>query len=274
MTCEADVNELVMMFKKLRLEDKAGPDEVLEFMDIDETGYTNACEAIDIDEADVHIGDVEPEQTDSNIPTSYHRRNNQNNSSLERTARMLSGTEGRPIRYKAVSRQLTRVTFLSERLIGQDPIGTFADNYEKTIADWIALLRETALPKGINSEDPRIIAAFRVVDNVICGQGTALLQRLASVQLIRLFSAVKGIIKSERDDWRIHGEPYYRNANIAMDIYMSAQQPQSDMTKSRLKLNGRKRFSKRWSDLATLSPLFVLVYSSAAEAIVYVTITH
>jgi hypothetical protein len=282
MTCEADVDELVIMFKKLRLEDKVGPDEVLEIMDIDERGCANTCEAFDIDGADVHIGDVGLEQTGSNVSNSYHRCDNQSNSSLKRLAGILSGTERWRIRHsesqfneKAVSRRLVRVTSLSKRLIGQDPIGTFADNYEKAIPDWIKFLRETSLPNGITSEDPRIVTAFRVVDNVICGQGTALLQRLANVQLIRLFSAVKGIIKSERENWRVHREPYYRDASIAMDIYMSAQEPQSNMTELRLKLKyGRKRFSKRWSDLATLSPLFVLVYSSAAEAIVYVTITH
>ncbi len=269
MTCEADIDELVVMFKRLRLEeDKVdGSDKILEPMDIDETGRANTCEATDVDhEAYVCM-------TGSNILTSYHRCDDQSSSSLrERWPNRCSDSQ---FNEKAVSRHLARVTSLSKRLIGQNPIGTFADNYEKTIPDWIALLRETSLPNGITSEDPRIITAFKVVDTVICGQGTALLQRLANVQLIRLFSAVKGIIKSERENWRIHREPYYRNADIAMDIYMSAQEPQSNMTELRLKLTyGRKRFSKRWSDLATMSPLFVLVYSSAAEALVYVTIAY
>ncbi|KAK3377988.1 hypothetical protein B0H63DRAFT_478514 [Podospora didyma] len=34
-----------------------------------------------------------------------------------------------------------RVTFLSNMLIGHDPIGTFAGNCEKTLPDWTTLLR-------------------------------------------------------------------------------------------------------------------------------------
>lgn len=279
MTCEADVDELVIMFKKLTLEDKVSTDEVPELMDIEETGC-DPCEAADICEADVHVGGTRPGQTGSNMSASYmsasyYGYDNQSDSSLKRTGEMPSGIHHAETQLsdKAMSRQLARVTFLTKKLIGRDPIGTFADNYEKTMPDWMALLRETSLPSGITSEDPRIITAFRVVDSVICGRGTALLQRLANVQLNRLFSVVKGIVKSERENWRIHREPYYRDAGIAMDIYMSAQEPQSDVAELRLKLKyGRKRFSKRWSDLATLSPLFLLVYSGAAEAMVYVAV--
>ncbi len=96
-----------------------------------------------------------------------------------------------------------------------------------------------------------IITAFKAVDNVICGQGTDLLQRLANIQLIRLFNSLEGIIKADRDNGRIHREPYYRDANVAMDIYLGAQGTQVDTKELRLKLRqGRKRFSKRWSHLA------------------------
>ncbi|KAI0120604.1 hypothetical protein BJ170DRAFT_646674 [Xylariales sp. AK1849] len=54
-----------------------------------------------------------------------------------------------------------------------------------------------------------------------------------------------------------------------MDIYLSAQETQSNTKGFRKTLiEGRKRFSKRWADLATPSPLFVLIYSDVAEAIV------
>ncbi|KAI8623439.1 hypothetical protein F5Y19DRAFT_492631 [Xylariaceae sp. FL1651] len=246
-----------------------GPCEALEPMDIDarlevDIGYETGCanivsafEPMDIDqETNICIGDTKPEQIGSSILTSHYKYDNGNsNSSLDREATIT---------------KLARVTSLSKRLIGHDPIGTFADNCEKTLPDWIALLRKAKLPNDITSEDPRIITAFKAIDKVICGQGTDLLQRLANVQLMQLFRSLEGIIKSDRDSGRIHREPYYRDANVAMDIYLSAQETQPNTNGLRLKLKqGRKRFSKRWSDLATPSPLFVLVYSDAAEAIVY-----
>ncbi|KAI1291667.1 hypothetical protein F5Y03DRAFT_400513 [Xylaria venustula] len=287
------VGELERMLKELGFggDRVNGPDEVLEPMAIDarlevdigcETGRANivsAFEPMDIDqETDVCIGDKKPEQIGSSILTSHYRYDNRKtNSSLDREAKITSDIERRPIHHSKSQfkkkivhkRKLARVTSFSNRLIGYDPIGTFADNCEKTLPDWIALLRKATFPNDITSEDPRIITAFRAVDNVICGQGTDLLQRLAHVQLMRLFGSLKGIIKSDRDNGRIHREPYYRDASVAMDIYLSAQETQSNTKELRLKLKqGRKRFSKRWSDLAAPSPLFVLVYSDAAEAIV------
>ena len=267
------IDELETVFKDLELGAKVvSADEVLEPMDIDEPGCANIPEAMDIDETecanipetmdidqetDVYMGDTKLDRSGNNTFTLSRHPIRRSECQFKKTA--------------VYERKLAQVTFISERLIGQDPIRTFADNCEKTLLDWIALLRKTSLPDGITSNDPRIIDAFKAVDNVICGQGTALLQRLANVQLIRLFDAVKGIIKSDRDNRRIYREPYYRDDNIAMDLYLSAQETQSNMKGLRLKLkHGRKRFSKRWSDLATSSPLFVLVYSGAAEAIVYV----
>lgn len=166
-------------------------------------------------------------------------------------------------------RKLERVTSLSDRLIGHEPIETFVNNCKKTLPGWIELLRKTTLPNGITSADPCIISAFKAVDSVICAQGTEMLQRLANVKLIQLFDSLEDIIKSDRENGRVHREPYYRDANIAMDIYLSAQGARSNTKKLRRKLNqGRKRLGKRWCDLATVSPLFVLVYSNAAESIV------
>ncbi|KAI3333798.1 hypothetical protein F4824DRAFT_512943 [Ustulina deusta] len=292
------IGKLERMLKELGIGgDRAdGPDDVLEPMDIDtrlegDIGYkigranvVSDFEPMDIDqETDVCIGDKKSEQIgSSNLASHYRYDNRKTNSSLDKEATITWDTERQPIYHSksqfkkkvVYKRKLARVTSLSKRLIGYDPIGTFADNCEKTLPDWIGLLRKATLPNDITSEDPRIITAFKAVDNVICGQGTDLLQRLANVQLMRLFGSLKDIIKSDRDNGRIHREPYYRDANVAMDIYLSAQETQSNTKQLRLKLKqGRKRFSKRWSDLATASPLFVLVYSDAAEAIVYVAVT-
>ncbi len=162
-----------------------------------------------------------------------------------------------------------RLTNLAHRLVGHDPINTFAENCDKTVGDWISLLGKTTLPSDITSSDPRIIAAFQAVDSVICGQGTNLLRRLAYIQLMRLFVSLEAIIKSDREIGRLHREPCYRDATVAIDIYMSAQAGHSNTGDLRRELKERKRCGRIWSGLARPSPLIVLMYAEAAEPIVY-----
>jgi hypothetical protein len=170
--------------------------------------------------------------------------------------------------------KLARVTSLKYRLLGYNPIESFAINCERTLTNWILLLRETTPPHNVSSSDPRWVGAFKVIDSIITGrQGEFLLRRLAYVQLTRIFATLEAIIKSDRDNGRIHREPYYTNAHIAMDIYMSAQEKNSNTGELRRKLRqSRRRFSRRWSDLAILAPLFVLIYSDAAEVIMYIAL--
>ncbi|KAJ2906477.1 hypothetical protein MKZ38_001458 [Zalerion maritima] len=167
------------------------------------------------------------------------------------------------------NRKMARLTSLTYRLLGQDPINCFAENCEKTIADWISLLGKTTLPNNIASSDPSIIAAFRAVDIVICGQqGTHLLRRLAHVQLMRLFISLERIIAHKRASGRLQGARGYRNTCVAMTIYMSARERRSNVKDLEYELKERKRCGRSWTDLARPSPLFVLVYSDLAEPIV------
>ncbi|KAK3364104.1 hypothetical protein B0T25DRAFT_445299, partial [Lasiosphaeria hispida] len=64
---------------------------------------------------------------------------------------------------------------LCNRLIASDTIRNFADNCEKTLLDWVKLLRKITLPTNITSTDPYIIAAFKALDSIICRQGTIML---------------------------------------------------------------------------------------------------
>ncbi|KAK3377660.1 hypothetical protein B0H63DRAFT_435866, partial [Podospora didyma] len=162
-----------------------------------------------------------------------------------------------------------KATVIANRLIGQGLINSFTENYEKTTPDWISLLGQTVLPSDITSSDSRIIAAFRAVDSIICGQqGTFLLRRLAYVQLMRLFSFLEAVIKSDRENGRVFRKPCYRDASVAIDIYMTAQETSQNAGDLRRELKERKRRGRRWSELARPSPLFVLVYSDAAEQII------
>jgi len=162
-----------------------------------------------------------------------------------------------------------RVSILTNRLTGPDPVKVFGENCEKNLADWISLLRQTTLPKGIPSVDPRVRAAFRMVDNVIYGKARPLLRRLAYVRLTQIFACLEAIIKAERGNGTRRAL-FYRDASVAMNIYRSAQQPKPGVGKARREniLKERKRTAGRWSDLAASSPLCVLIYTEAAESFV------
>lgn len=100
----------------------------------------------------------------------------------------------------------------------------FAQNCIKAFTDWISLLSKTTIPGDLVSSDPRIIAAFKAVDRIIRGQERMyLLRRLAYVQLIWIFTMLESIIRSERENGRALYKPYYRDATIAIDIYIRAQ---------------------------------------------------
>jgi hypothetical protein len=70
----------------------------------------------------------------------------------------------------AGKRKLALVASLSRGLVGRDLLNSFAENCEKTIPDWISLLRKTRLPNFTNSLDSCIINAFKAVDGIICGK--------------------------------------------------------------------------------------------------------
>ena len=166
--------------------------------------------------------------------------------------------------------ELARVMMLSQRLVGHDPMDLFTQNCVKVITDWISLLGKTTVPGDLVSSDPCIISAFKAVDRIICGkEGTHLLRRLAYVRLMRIFATLESIIKSERENGRAPREPCYRDATIAIDIYMKAQEDRSHPDALRRELKERKRAGRSWSDLAGPSPLFTMIYSDAAESIVY-----
>jgi len=232
-------------------------------MDIDMPIKVNTA----MDQGDIYVGEARlASQTQVRSEEQELSRNGGDGNRLESTWTKTSSREAE------TPRKARRINLLCNRLIGSDAIRNFAENCEKTLPDWVKLLRKITLPTNITSTDPRIIAAFKALDSVICGQGTIMLRRLANVHLMRLFGSLEAIIKFERNIGHIHREPYYRNDHIAMDIYLSAQESHWNTNDLRCKLRrNRNRFSKRWNDLAIMSPLFVLVYSDAAESIVYAT---
>lgn len=185
-------------------------------------------------------------------------------------ARPGRGRNRRPRKdHRTTRKTKTYIASLTSRLLGFDPINLFADNCEKTMADWISLLRETTPPEDIASSDHRFVSAFQILDRVISGtQGSYLLRRLAYVQYMRLSDSLKGIIRSERQ-LGVPRKSGYRDVCVAIDIYESAQRKRPS-AQLRNAIRERRRTGRHFETLAGPSPLFLLVYSDVAETVVYV----
>jgi hypothetical protein len=72
------------------------------------------------------------------------------------------------------------------------------------------------------------------------------------------------MVALDRQNGIIHRESGYRNASIAVDIYLSAQVGYNDTMYQRRQVLERKRVGRRWKKLAGPSPLLLLIYSQMA----------
>ncbi|KAH8747964.1 hypothetical protein F5883DRAFT_436876, partial [Diaporthe sp. PMI_573] len=122
----------------------------------------------------------------------------------------------------------------------------------------------TTLPKNIACTDPAVTRAFQAVDRVIEGNEHRL-ARLGHTCLIRLLTTLEGIIASDRRHGRIQTSVGYRNASVALDLYIMARGEQQDCARS--KLYKRTRTAKRWFHLGGNSPLLLFAHADAAESI-------
>lgn len=167
----------------------------------------------------------------------------------------------------------TRLESLSSRLVRRDAIECFADNCKKIWGDWTSLLRKTTLPPHVASSDARVIAAFRAVDDVILEkQSTCVLRWLAYMRLMALFDHLKPVVKSERENGGAHRGRGDRDISAIVDIYENARRRCSNTQASRNAIVENRRTGKCVRTLAGPSPLFLLVYTEAAEPIMYASL--
>lgn len=129
---------------------------------------------------------------------------------------------------------------------------------------WVQLSCDTTLPKDIACTDPAVTRAFQAVDRVIEGSENRL-ARLGHTRLIRLLATLEGIIAADRRHGRIQTSVGYRNASVALDLYIMARGEQQDCARS--KLHKRTRTAKRWFHLGGNSPLLLFAHTDAAENI-------
>ena len=165
----------------------------------------------------------------------------------------------------------TQMDSLSRSVVRHDAIAYFADNCATALDSWISLLRKTTLPQNITSSDVSIATAFRALDCIISGTKTMpFLSRFAHVQLVRVFESIENIITRDRQNGLIHPARGIRNASIAISKSVNAWENTLDKKWLRRKLHRCKRIGKRWRELSRPSPFFLLIYSDAAEKLVYV----
>lgn len=150
-------------------------------------------------------------------------------------------------------------------LLTADAKLVFAENMFDIYRFWLQLVQQTTLSPGMTCVDHGITMAFQAIDNVIDREGHRL-ARLAYVRLPVVMSALQGIISTDRKQGRIRTSVGYRNASVALDIYLSAQHNSTDAT--RKNIAKRARLAARWAALGGNFPLLLLSYPNAIENIV------
>ena len=166
---------------------------------------------------------------------------------------------------------LSLVNDIASRIVRGDVLTFFADNCEMVLAGWISILQKTTLPTNIASSDPRIVTAFKELDSIICGRdSTRILQRLAYIQLLRVFEFLERIIGSDHRNGVVKLRPGYGCSSVAVEIYMSSQgRPTAKNT-----LLERARFARRLRDISVQPPFFLVIYTNVAETIAFVVPLH
>ncbi len=151
-------------------------------------------------------------------------------------------------------------------LVWHDVITFFANHFEKALDSWISILTKTTIPDNVTSSDPCILNSFQLLDQARTG-GDKILSRLAYIQLAYVFESLQRIIASDRRNGQLPARRTgYRDASIATDIYIEAQ---GQAVTSRDEVKQRNRVARRWRTLAGPSPIFVIIYSEAAEKLAY-----
>jgi len=152
-------------------------------------------------------------------------------------------------------------------IVWPDAITVFANHFERAADSWVSILMQTTIPDNIGSSDPCVINAFKFLDRARTSSD-GILSRLAYIRLADVFESLKQIVASDRRNGRLPAQRSgYRNASVAVDIYIEAQEQAGT---SRDEVKQRHRVARRWRTLAGPSPIFIIIYSAAAEGLAYV----
>lgn len=154
-----------------------------------------------------------------------------------------------------------KMQLVSSALTTQSSMASFLQHYDEILTSWINLVKVTTLPTNISSSSDIVKSAFEAVGSAIARQG--LFARLAHVRLLNLFDSLESLIQSERKRG-LHGRE--RNTTIAITQVIKFT---TTSTLPRERVREIRRLARRWEHLAGPSVFLLLVYSEAAESIVY-----
>lgn len=154
-----------------------------------------------------------------------------------------------------------KMQLVSSMLITQAPLESFLQHYNETLANWIELVKITTLPIDIHSSSDFVKNAFDAVGRAMAGPG--IFARLAHVRLLKLFDLLEVLIQSERKRGL---RSRSRNSTIAITRLIEFQEAR---TLSRVRIRELRRLARRWEHLAGPSVFLLLMYSEAAEPIMY-----
>jgi len=233
------------------------------------SGMAIMCDPIDIDECiEIDMGSIATSSPLTTVTNSLRQlqiaRNAPPMSKGGRQRHAHKGRIARQLHAKKTNKRKPAVLRMVSELVRQDVITFFANHFEKALVEWITILTKTTMPENIASSDPYIITAFRYLDEARIGKDSTR-SRLAYIRLIHVFELLEEIVASDRENGRLRNrDSGYRNASVAIDVYISAQQ-QTNI--SRQEVIERKRIARHWRILAEPSPIFVLIYSEVAEGV-------
>ncbi|KAH6646834.1 hypothetical protein BKA67DRAFT_580687 [Truncatella angustata] len=149
---------------------------------------------------------------------------------------------------------------LAENLLVTTPALHIAQNYSLMMETWIRLERAAAFPANISSTDPRVSNAFEIAMRAI--NSGDIISRLGYCSLLKVFSSLELLIKSER---RLGIHPAEKDTKIAIDRFRAISGEHNWPRSAVIELRRRAR---RWKYLAGPLVFFLMIYSERVEPIV------
>lgn len=164
---------------------------------------------------------------------------------------------------------LERACTRTQSLIRTDVDDFFVANYRAAVVDWISLLQNTQPEKKWPPSALHLKSVLQILGNVISGNG-GLPPKFGFVRLHGFIQALEDQIQEQRELCSFVGKSGCGNATIAIKACVDAFEGDLSEKQVRRALKIYKRAATRWEKMNKESVFLLLVFSDAAEAIVYV----
>ena len=161
-----------------------------------------------------------------------------------------------------------------QKLVSTGATKYVLNNYGSLYEGWIPSFLNEPLVCNNATEDP-LISAFDKVHNLVeGGKLQRLMLRCAYIQLGRVIDAHKATAATDRLQGHTRRRVGQRDSSVAIDTYLLLKERCSAQALPKKTLLEYSRKGRRWTLLGGIAPLSVLVFSSAAETIMYVLLLH